>query len=136
MRPFILASVLTLSSLSPAWAELVVVANPAVKLASIRQADLARLFMGQASSLPDGTRAVAINVAGERREQFYQQVLGKSPAQMEKYWARMIFTGKAQPLREVAAKDLKGLLADTPGAIGYIDAAQVDGSLRVIRLER
>ena len=59
----------------------------------------------------------------------------KTPEQVEKYWARMIFTGKAQPPREIKISDVKSLVAETPGAISYLDSSKVDGSLKIVRVE-
>jgi hypothetical protein len=73
-----------------------------------------------------------VDVAGAAKDQFSQQVLKKSPEQVEKYWARMIFTGKAKPPREVKPGDVKAVVASTPGALSYVDKNQVDGSVKVI----
>lgn len=126
-------AVLGLACLSAsASAELVVVANPTVKFNSMPQSQLTRLFLGQSEQFPDGSRAMPLDIAGDQRNTFYQQVLKKSPAQLEKYWARMIFTGKEQPPRQVRAKEAKALVSETPGAISYLDSSQVDASVKVI----
>lgn len=117
---------------SLASAELVVVANPGVKFGSIPRSQLNRLFLGQSSSFPDGSHALPLDAEGEQRNAFYQAILKKSPTQMEKYWARMIFTGKEQPPRQVRSRDVKSVVAETAGAISYLDSSQVDGSVKVI----
>ncbi|MFN3587282.1 MAG: hypothetical protein ACK4UT_07245, partial [Moraxellaceae bacterium] len=93
---------------------------------------LSRLFLGQSSSLPDGSAAVPLDVGGDYRKSFYTYVLKRDPAAVEKYWARMIFTGKAQPPREVRVQEVRAVVADTRGAISYLDKSQVDDSLKVI----
>lgn len=117
-----------------AFAELVVVANPGVKINSLTQTEITRIFLGQAGTYPDGSVATPLDVSGDFRNSFYTYVLKKSPTQIEKYWARMIFTGKAQPPREVRIKEVKAVLADTRGGISYMDKSLVDESVKVITI--
>ena len=124
------AAALSLSAF--AQAELVLVANPGIGISSLTQSQVSRLFFGQTEQLPTGAKAVPMDVSGASKDQFSQQVLKKSPEQVEKYWARMIFTGKAKPPREVKPAEVKSLVASTPGALSYIDRSQVDGSVKVI----
>lgn len=115
-----------------ALADLVVVANPHVKTSSISQAQLTKLFLGQTTTFADGSPAVPLDLGTDHRNSFYTYVLKKPPVQMEKYWARMIFTGKAQPPRQISTKDVKALVAETDGAISYMDSAAVDSSVKVL----
>lgn len=117
-----------------AHAELVVVANPDVKINSLTQTEITRIFLGQAGVYPDGSAATPLDVNGDFRNSFYTYVLKKPPTQIEKYWARMIFTGKAQPPREVRMQEMKAVLADTKGGISYMDKALVDASVKVITI--
>jgi ABC-type phosphate transport system substrate-binding protein len=128
---FLLAAAF-LSFAAHAQAEVVLVAHPGVGLSSLPQSQVSRLFFGQARQFPNGTAALPLDVSGALKDQFAQQVLKKSPEQVEKYWARMIFTGKAKPPREVKAGDVKAMVASTPGAISYLDRSLVDGSVKVI----
>lgn len=116
-----------------ASAELVVVTNASAKFSTLKQSQLTRLFLGQSNSLPDGSAAIPFDVSGERNT-FYNEVLKKAPEQLEKYWARMIFTGKAQMPRQVAPRDIKSTVAETPGAISYIERSAVDASVKVIAI--
>lgn len=126
---------LFLLATSWAQAELVVIAHPSSATNSLPASQLSRLFLGQTSNLPDGSRAIALDVSGGSRSQFYRDILKRPPEQVEKYWARMIFTGKAQPPREIRPADVKSTVAETPGAISYIDSSKVDGSVKVIRID-
>lgn len=118
-----------------AQAELVVVTNAGNNISSIPLSQLSRIFLGQSSVYPDGSAAIPLDINGDARNQFYRDVLKKSPEQVEKYWARMIFTGKAQPPREVKPGDVKSAVAETPGAISYIDSSKVDASLKILKVD-
>lgn len=130
----LIATALCLAS-QLALADIVVIAHPSSPISSLPQSQLSRLFLGQTNAFPDGSRAVPLDVEGEQRTRFYREVLKRQPDQLEKYWARMIFTGKAQPPREVKSRDVKSLVAETPGAISYLDKSQVDGSVKIIRID-
>lgn len=118
-----------------ASADLVIIANPSVSVSSLPASQLSRLFLGQSTTMPDGSRAVPLDASGDSRNQFYRDILKRQPEQVEKYWARMIFTGKANPPREVRIADIKNIVAETPGAIAYIDRSKVDSSVKILRIE-
>ena len=118
-----------------AQAETVLVGNPGLRASSLPLSQVSRIFLGQSNQLPDGSAIIPLDVSGGSRDQFYRDVLKKSPEQLEKYWARMIFTGKAQPPREIRPSDVKSMVAETPGALSYIDSSKVDGSIKVISVD-
>lgn len=123
-----------LAGASIAHAEMVLITHPSNSVSSLPQSQVSRLFLGQTSTFPNGSRATPLDVQGDTKAQFHRDVLKRQTEQVEKYWARMIFTGKAQPPREVKAREVKAVVAETPGAISYIDSSQVDSSVKVIRV--
>ena len=67
------------------------------------------------------------------REQFYAKIAGKTPAQVKAYWSKIIFTGRGQPPKAVPTDlEVKKILAANVAAIGYIDATQLDDSVRAL----
>lgn len=125
-----------LAGSAPAQAELVVVVNPKVKVSSLSQSQLSRIFLGQSQEFPDGSVALPVNTEGRRRIFFYEAVLNKPSAQMDKYWARAVFIGNVAPPREVKANKVKAIVAETVGAISYMDSQEVDASVRVLKVTR
>lgn len=96
----------------------------------------ADIFLGRSNRFPDGTPATPIDQpeASGVRDEFYSKVVGKSPVQLKAYWSKIIFTGRGQPPRAVAnAGEVKKALAENPRAIGYIEASQVDATVRALR---
>lgn len=130
----IVLAVATLALSGPLRAELVMIAHPGSPLTHLTVSQVSRLFLGQTDRLPDGKQVTPLNVTGAAREQFLREVLHKTPQQVDKYWARMIFTGKATPPREVSATDIRSVVARTPDALSYLDRSLVDGSVKVITL--
>ena len=67
------------------------------------------------------------------RTEFHKAVTGKSTSQFKAYWAKMVFSGKGVPPKELASPaEMKSTLAEHPNMIGYIDKSMVDGSLKVL----
>jgi len=119
---------LLLSSLPALAQSVAVIVNP--KNASAVSAEqISNIFLGKSNDLagvdlPDGNAV---------REAFYHKVTGKDGAQLKAYWAKLVFTGKAQPLKEMASDaDVKKYVASNANAIGYIDKGAVDGSVKVV----
>jgi ABC-type phosphate transport system substrate-binding protein len=115
--------------------EVVPVVSAKSPLAVLNNEQVADIFLGKTSRFPDGSSAVPIDQGEDSsvRERFYAQYTGKSPAQVKAHWSKIIFTGRGQPPRQANdAAEVKKLVSENPHAIGYIDASQVDSSVRVI----
>lgn len=114
--------------------EYVVIVNPDVNT-ELSQQDVERLFLAKTKTFPDGSGAVPVNQQEESaiRVTFDSRINGKSEAQMKSYWAKLIFTGKAIPVKQLGSdQEILEFVANHPGAIGYIDAANVDDSVKVL----
>jgi ABC-type phosphate transport system substrate-binding protein len=106
-------------------------------ITALTPGQLADIFLGRTTRLPDGSRAVPIDQQEDSpmREQFYSRFAGKSQAQLKAHWSKIIFTGRGQPPRQVAGgAEARRAIADNPSAIGYLDPRQVDSSVRVLAL--
>jgi ABC-type phosphate transport system substrate-binding protein len=111
----------------------VVSAKSAVSAATPQQ--IADIYLGRSSRFPDGTPAVPCDLAegSPTREEFYAKIVGKSAAQMKAHWAKIIFTGRGQPPREVAnSEEAKKLVQSNPQTVCYIDSTAVDKSVNVL----
>lgn len=116
-------------------AEMVVVVSAKNPLAALTEDQVANIFLGRTSFSMSGEDAVPVDLGEETaaRTEFYRQVTGKSGAQLKAYWSKLIFTGQAQPPREVTdPAALKKLLDSRPAAIGYMDKNDVDSSVKVV----
>lgn len=120
---------------SDALAGTVVVAGAKSPLNALDRNQVRDLFLGNISSLPDGTGAVLIDQpeSSPLRNEFYLKVTNKSAAQARAQWAKLYFTGRGMPPREgLNNEDIKKFLNATPGSIGYIDESALDSSVKVI----
>jgi ABC-type phosphate transport system substrate-binding protein len=126
-------AVLALGTLS-ANADIVIIVNPKNPAASLTADQVSALYLGNASTFPDGGAAALADQpesAGIRGD-FYQKATGRSASQVKATWARITFTGKGTPPKELKTDaDVKAFVAGDPKAIGYIDSSAVDGSVKV-----
>lgn len=117
-----------------AAAELVVVMSAEAPVDALTEAEVRQLFTGVTRTVKGHSfTPLDLPAASEVRKRFYRRLAGKSPQQMKAWWARMIFTGKGHPLREVSSSTEQILLVQSAGDyIGYMDSEQLVGSLKVV----
>jgi ABC-type phosphate transport system substrate-binding protein len=118
-----------------ALADVVVVANPRSAQTGLSKEQVSALFLGKLTALPWGGRAALCDQpdSSPAREEFYARLTGKSVAQIRAHWAKMSFTGKGvPPTEERGSAEVKKAVSAQPGAIGYIERSDVDGSVKVI----
>jgi len=110
-------------------AELVVIVNPKNPASRMFSEQAAQFFLGKSSlftpiEYDDG---VAI------RNEFHAKVLQKDSAQVKTIWSKLVFTGKGTAPKEYkSAAEVKKAVAADVSAIGYIDKAAVDDTVKVI----
>ena len=131
----ILFGVLAFVPLASAWADLVVVANPKSGIDQMSRKEVTFVFMGRWRQLPSGLPAMPIDLPDEspQRAEFYRQLVNKSPSEIKAYWSRLMFSGGARPpVAAGNAEEQMKLLSNTPGAIGYMERAAVDGRFKIV----
>ncbi len=133
-RRWLLAAALALAA-GAAQAGIAVIVNPQAGVEQLSKAQVKAIFLGKRKKLPSGEAAQPVNQdeASPLYAAFAKKVLGKSPARLKSYWSAQIFSGRATPPKAVGGDDaVKRFVASTPGGIGYVDSAAVDGSVRVV----
>jgi ABC-type phosphate transport system substrate-binding protein len=115
--------------------ELVVVTGAHSPVSRLSREQVADIYLGRVTTLPGGTGAVPLDLpsSSPEREAFYNLIAGKSAAQVKAYWAKMSFTGKGTPPKQLSnSADIKKFTGSKPGAIGYLEEEAVDGSVKVL----
>lgn len=129
------AAVLALSCVATqALADVVVIGNPAGP-DSISASQVRDIYLNRSQQLPDGQKAVPFELqsGNPARADFHGKITNRNDAQLKAFWSQQVFTGRGQPPQELAnAGAVKNSVASTPGGIGYIDAAEVDDTVKVI----
>lgn len=130
---FVLAALLLLPRCL--FAEVLVVTGANSPSITVSRNLVSDLFTGKVAFLPGGATAVPVDQpeSNPLREEFYSKVSNKSVAQVKACWAKLYFTGRGVPPREGAGSDdVKKMVNSMPGAIGYIERASLDGSVKII----
>ena len=120
---------------SPLQAGIVVIVNSENSTSDFSQRQLVDLFMGRDLYFPDGTMALRLDQSpkSQVRHDFYKNLVGKSVAQINAYWARLLFTGRASP--PLVMSDSEGVLKaikNNANAVGYINESELDSSVKVV----
>ncbi|MED5389579.1 MAG: hypothetical protein VX793_12040 [Pseudomonadota bacterium] len=134
MKRIMLSCLLLLGGLTQAVAEPVVVVSANSRLGALTQDEVRQIFNGQIRRV-SGAPVTPLDLPSrdDARADFYQQVLGKSAEQMKSYWARMIFTGRGMPPREVSSeREMLMLVGSDRDFVGYLDASRVTPDLKVV----
>lgn len=122
-----------------AASEVVLVVSPQAHISSLTAEQVTDIFLGKTATFPNGVRVIPIDQEEGtlEREAFYKEYIGKTAAQLRIYWSKIVFTGKGYPPTEVAPPDrVKRVVRDNPNYIGYINRRDVDGSVKVIVVQR
>lgn len=120
---------------SATLAEVVIIAHPASGAAELDAATAKKLFLGKITSLPGMSSVALIGQADSSatKAEFTEKVTNKALNKYKAYWSKMIFSGKAVPPKELADDaEVKAYVAGHADAVGYVDAASVDDSVKVL----
>lgn len=93
------------------------------------------LFLGRSTAFPDGSAAIPLDHTenSELWHQFYQDLLGRSAAQIRSHWARQVFTGRGRPPQTAnSAEDVLKMIQQDARIISYIKASSVTDDIKVV----
>lgn len=132
-RPFLCLCLLL--SAACARADLVVVANPNSGIVQLSRDEVVNIYLGRYRRLEGGQAAEPIDLNGEAdsKSLFYRKLVNKSLAEINAYWARLIFSGKTQPPRQVAnTEEALQQVASRQGALAYVERARADRRVAIV----
>lgn len=119
----------------PARADLVVIVNAGSGVEHLSREQVVNIFMGRYRRLPDGTAAQPLDIGGESAEfrDFYRKLLDKGPADINAYWARLVFSGRTVPPQAVPSQlEVLGRVASEPGAVGYVERKNLNNRVKAV----
>jgi ABC-type phosphate transport system substrate-binding protein len=129
MNKLIITSMLCLAIAASARAETVVIVNKANPASRMFSDQASQFFLGKSNMFTPVDQAEGSSI----RAEFYHKVAEKDPAQVKAIWSKLVFTGKATPPKEFGSNaEVKKAVAADPKAIGYIDKAALDDTVKAI----
>ena len=107
--------------------DLVVVMGPSAS--ALTKDQVTSIYLGRNMDF----KPVDLPESSALRQDFYKKATDRDSAQVKAVWARLTFTGGGQPpLMLPDAASVKKAVATDPKAVGYIDKADVDASVKVV----
>ncbi|AKJ29790.1 hypothetical protein [Caldimonas brevitalea] len=118
-----------------ARADLYVVVHADNPVRQISAKETVDLFMGRKRSFPDGDHALPFDLPRDSaaRAGFYRALTGMDLAQINSYWARLMFSGQTMPPQPMPSEAaMLEVVKRNPGAIGYLSQEPADKGVRVV----
>ena len=133
LAPVLLFALLATGPVGAGDTPLVVIVHPS-RTDTLGLSDLAGIYLRKRRLWDDGAPIVPLNreSGSAARETFSVRVLGSDSAHLASYWNDAYFNGIFPPAVLSSSAAVKRYVANEPQAIGYIDPADVDDSVRVV----
>ena len=135
MKRIFLISLTLLCTQAFAATDLVVVVNPGSGVERMSRDDVTSIFMGRTKKLPSGVNALPIDqtAATGDKAKFYREIINKELAEVNSYWARLIFSGQGSPPRQAEnAAEVMEIVSSNKGAIGYVPRSATNKHVKII----
>jgi hypothetical protein len=114
-----------------------VVAHPGV-IATVTVDEVSEIFGGTVRAWPNGAKIyVADQSESEVGRSFYVTVLKRPMSLVRMHWIQLILSGQAvAPRRMSTDMAVMDFVRKTPGAVGYVRSASLDGTVKeLLRVE-
>ena len=127
---------LAVAALAPlAHADFYLIVQAANPQPALTQREAVGMFMGRNRAFHSGEVAQVYDLPRDstQRAEFYQRLTGMGPAQLNSYWARLMFSGQTMP--PYAVQDEAAMVAvvkSNANAIGWVRKEPNDKALRVL----
>jgi ABC-type phosphate transport system substrate-binding protein len=135
MRAHLPLLILALSCSSLAWADLLLIVNSTNSITNLERKQVVDIFMGRATAFPNQQPAHTLDVvnANNLRAIFYKNLTGKNEAQVDAYWATLVFAGRMLPPEKLPdeAAVIKAV-KNNPAAIGYVTRQTLPAGVKVV----
>ena len=112
-----------------------VITHPGVKEIGLSKAKLAKIYLGKLKKYSNGKSIKAADLPKDTtaHRKFYKSVVKKSDSAVNRYWAKLKYTGKGKPPKKFSSSaEVIQWVSRTEGAIGYIDGKSLNKSVKVV----
>lgn len=116
-------------------AEILVIVNAQNSITALEKKQVMDLFMGRVSAFPNGQAAETLDLktGTPLRVHFYKTLTGKNEAQVDAYWATLIFAGRMSPPKQLAdEKTLIAEVANNAKAIAYVTRQTLPKNVKIV----
>lgn len=116
-------------------AEIVVVANKDNQIEMLTKKQVIDIYMGRTSTFPNGEVVLPIDQETDSavRKLFYLYLVDKTVSEINAYWARLLFSGRATPPRPAEnSSSVINIIKKNKSAIGYVNLEDLSDDVRVL----
>lgn len=115
-------------------AQVVVIANPTVRVVEVSKADLRDVFTGNTSSLRNGSQVSPVLLKpGAVNDEFLSLYIGKSDSGFRAGWRSILFSGQGvMPKTMDSEAAVVEYVAHTAGAIAYIGRGTPHDGVKIL----
>ena len=102
---------------------------------SLSRKQIVDIYMGRRTKLPNGDPVIPIDLpeSDPIKTEYYRIMINRSLAEVNAYWSRLYFTGKASPPRVIdTVSDIKGLVSSDRKLLAYIPESMVDKDVKIV----
>lgn len=119
----------------PLQADILVIVNAQNSITALEKKQVIDLFMGRVSAFPQGEPAQTLDLkpGTPLRADFYRRLTGKNEAQVDAYWATLVFAGRMSPPRQFS--DDRQLISEVQrniSAIAYVPRQALPTEVKVV----
>ena len=115
-------------------AQVAVIANKSVAESKIDVSKATNIYLLKDKTWSDGKAVVPFTLKSDNdaSTKFFDAI-GKSSMEMKKLWMRLQLTGEGQAPEGLGSEEeVVNKVASTPGAIGFVSAAKVNDSVKIL----
>ena len=119
------------------WADILIIAHKDVPETTLSQKDMQEIFLGKRVKWKDNSKIHPATVKDpELHKAFLKQYVKTSPAKWKAHWKRMVFTGTGRSPKQFDTQEkILEYVANTAGAIGYVDSETSTENVNVIEIK-
>ena len=118
---------------------LAIIVNPSNPVENCSFDDLRKIFMGEKSHWPNGRRItlVMLDPAQPERKLVLREIYNMSEKDLNNHFIQGVFAGGvlAPPKTLGSSAEVRKFVFNVPGAIGYVRGADVDPSVKILRID-
>jgi ABC-type phosphate transport system substrate-binding protein len=132
-------SVQTASPSRGSWEGLAIIVNVNNPVGNLTLGQLREIFLGERQWWPNGRRVIlgALPAGTAERQTVLRVVYAMNNKDFNKYFLWGMFRGEfvTSPTILRTPKDVRRFVANTPGAVAYLRASDLDSSVKVVRID-
>jgi hypothetical protein len=131
----LLVVIVALMFSGPLQADILVIVNAQNTVTRLEKKQVIDLFMGRVSAFPQGGPAQTLDLrpGTPLRADFYRRLTGKSEAQVDAYWATLVFAGRMSPPRQFSNdRQLIKEVKENRSAIAYVSRQALPTGVKVV----